>query len=67
MNFDQALAYLFSLGHETLTIKLGLQNTETLLSALYLAHNVTEKEGVPLTILDPAGNIIDESVIGPSW
>lgn len=34
MNFDQALAYLLSLGHETLTIKLGLTNTETLLDAL---------------------------------
>jgi len=34
MNFDQALSYLLSLGHETLTIKLGLTNTETLLRAL---------------------------------
>lgn len=34
LNFDQALAYLLSLGHETLTIKLGLENTETLLAAL---------------------------------
>ncbi len=34
MLFDQALAYLLSLGHETLTIKLGLRNTETLLAAL---------------------------------
>jgi dihydrofolate synthase / folylpolyglutamate synthase len=34
MQFDQALAYLLSLGHETLTIKLGLRNTETLLAAL---------------------------------
>src|SRR5437763_8362995 len=34
MNFAQALSYLLSLGHETLTIKLGLENTETLLAAL---------------------------------
>lgn len=34
MNFVQALSYLLSLGHETLTIKLGLKNTETLLAAL---------------------------------
>lgn len=34
MQFDQAVAYLLSLGHETLTIKLGLKNTETLLAAL---------------------------------
>lgn len=34
MLFDQALSYLLSLGHETLTIKLGLKNTETLLAAL---------------------------------
>jgi len=34
MHFDQALAYLLSLGHETLAIKLGLKNTETLLAAL---------------------------------
>ena len=34
MNFDEALSYLLSLGHETLTIKLGLRNTEILLQAL---------------------------------
>src|SRR5437667_12048868 len=33
MPFDGALSYLLSLGHETLTIKLGLENTETLLAA----------------------------------
>src|SRR6184192_1469592 len=38
MNFDEALSYLLSLGHETLTIKLGLKNTETLLSALDNPH-----------------------------
>lgn len=38
MNFDQALAYLLSLGHETLTIKLGLRNTEILLQALGNPH-----------------------------
>ena len=34
MHFDDALSYLLSLGHETLTIKLGLDNTERLLAAL---------------------------------
>jgi dihydrofolate synthase / folylpolyglutamate synthase len=34
MNFDEALQYLLSLGHETLAIKLGLTNTERLLEAL---------------------------------
>src|SRR5712671_2058780 len=34
MTFAEALSYLLSLGHETLTIKLGLANTETLLAAL---------------------------------
>src|SRR5207237_4953957 len=34
MDFEQAISYLLSLGHETLTIKLGLKNTETLLAAL---------------------------------
>jgi dihydrofolate synthase / folylpolyglutamate synthase len=38
MTFDEALAYLLSLGHETLTIKLGLRNTETLLNALGDPH-----------------------------
>ena len=38
MLFDEALAYLLSLGHETLTIKLGLRNTETLLAALGDPH-----------------------------
>lgn len=34
MQFDEALRYLLSLGHETLSIKLGLRNTELLLDAL---------------------------------
>jgi len=38
MNFDEALSYLLSLGHETLTIKLGLRNTKTLLDALGNPH-----------------------------
>jgi dihydrofolate synthase/folylpolyglutamate synthase len=38
MTFDEALAYLLSLGHETLTIKLGLRNTKTLLNALGDPH-----------------------------
>ena len=38
MLFDEALAYLLSLGHETLTIKLGLRNTEVLLAALGNPH-----------------------------
>jgi dihydrofolate synthase/folylpolyglutamate synthase len=35
MDFETAVRYLLSLGHETLTIKLGLRNTELLLEALY--------------------------------
>ena len=38
MLFDEAVSYLLSLGHETLTIKLGLENTETLLKALGNPH-----------------------------
>lgn len=38
MSFAEALAYLLSLGHETLTIKLGLRNTEALLAALGDPH-----------------------------
>lgn len=34
MRFDEAVQYLLGLGHETLTIKLGLRNTELLLQAL---------------------------------
>ncbi len=34
MNFDEALNYLLSLGHETLAIKLGLANIERLLKLL---------------------------------
>jgi len=34
MHFQAAVEYLLSLGHETLTIKLGLRNTELLLNAL---------------------------------
>src|SRR5918996_6630897 len=34
MDFEAAVQYLLSLGHETLTMKLGLKNTELLLAAL---------------------------------
>ena len=34
MNFQESLAYLLSLGHETLAMKLGLRNTEQLLDKL---------------------------------
>jgi dihydrofolate synthase/folylpolyglutamate synthase len=34
MYFEEAVQYLLSLGHETLAIKLGLRNTQLLLSAL---------------------------------
>jgi dihydrofolate synthase/folylpolyglutamate synthase len=34
MNFDEAIQYLLSLGHETLALKLGLRNTELLLENL---------------------------------
>jgi len=34
MNFEEAVAYLLSLGHETLAMKFGLRNTELLLKAL---------------------------------
>ena len=34
MGFDDAVKYLLGLGHETLTIKLGLRNTELLLQSL---------------------------------
>src|SRR4030095_6032708 len=34
MNFNQAVQYLLQLGHETLSMKLGLRNTELLLEAL---------------------------------
>src|SRR6266576_3121047 len=38
MHFDGALYYRLSLGHETLTLPLGLENTETLLAALGNPH-----------------------------
>src|SRR5256714_2998744 len=38
MVFDEAQNYLLSLGHETLTIKLGLRNIERLLAALDSPH-----------------------------
>ncbi len=34
MHFDEAVKYLYGLGHEILTLKLGLRNTELLLEAL---------------------------------
>src|SRR5882762_3614915 len=34
MQFEEAVQYLLGLGHETLTIKLGLRTTELLLKAL---------------------------------
>jgi dihydrofolate synthase/folylpolyglutamate synthase len=42
MNFDDTLQYLLSLGHETLTIKLGLRNTELLLESLGNPHRAFE-------------------------
>jgi dihydrofolate synthase / folylpolyglutamate synthase len=38
VNFDEALQYLLSLGHETLAMKLGLRNTELLLESLGHPH-----------------------------
>src|SRR5438067_11125047 len=38
MTFEQSLSYLLSLGHETLTIKLGLANTQRLLDAFGNPH-----------------------------
>src|SRR5687768_14405327 len=34
MRYEESVQYLLSLGHETLTIKLGLRNTELLLQSL---------------------------------
>jgi dihydrofolate synthase/folylpolyglutamate synthase len=39
MNFAEATEYLLSLGNETLTMKLGLRNTELLLAALGNPHS----------------------------
>jgi dihydrofolate synthase/folylpolyglutamate synthase len=38
VNFEQALQYLLSLGHETMAMKLGLRNTELLLESLGNPH-----------------------------
>lgn len=38
MNFDESVSYLLSLGHETLAIKLGLENVTRLLSRLGDPH-----------------------------
>jgi dihydrofolate synthase/folylpolyglutamate synthase len=43
MNYDDALRYLLSLGHETLAIKLGLTTTQRLLEALGSPHNAFTK------------------------
>lgn len=43
MTFAEAQSYLLSLGHETLTIKLGLNNTERLLEALGNPQKVSRK------------------------
>jgi dihydrofolate synthase/folylpolyglutamate synthase len=42
MNFDEAIQYLLSLGHETLALKLGLRNTELLLENLASPHKSFE-------------------------
>ncbi|HEX8336826.1 MAG TPA: hypothetical protein VF621_08850, partial [Pyrinomonadaceae bacterium] len=34
MNFDESVRYLFGLGHETLAVKLGLENVTRLLRRL---------------------------------
>lgn len=43
MNFDQALAYLYELGHEMIVIKLGLTNTIRLLEELGQPHHAYRK------------------------
>ncbi|MFN2454263.1 MAG: folylpolyglutamate synthase/dihydrofolate synthase family protein [Pyrinomonadaceae bacterium] len=43
MNYDEALRYLLGLGHETLTMKLGLSATEKLLAALGSPHKAFAK------------------------
>ena len=60
MDFDQAVQYLLSLGHETLVIKLGLRYTELLLNTLdnperaYPAVQIagTNGKGSTATMLD---------------
>ena len=60
MSFAEALSYLLSLGHETLTIKLGLENTRKLLAALGNPHKTfpsvqiagTNGKGSTAVILD---------------
>lgn len=42
MNFAETINYLFSLGHETVAIKLGLRNTELLLESLGSPHKSYE-------------------------
>ncbi|MFN2515580.1 MAG: folylpolyglutamate synthase/dihydrofolate synthase family protein [Pyrinomonadaceae bacterium] len=42
MNFDESIQYLFSLGHETLALKLGLRNTQLLLESLGNPHEFFE-------------------------
>jgi dihydrofolate synthase/folylpolyglutamate synthase len=42
MDFQESIAYLLSLGHETIAIKLGLRNTELLLDALGYPHRSYE-------------------------
>lgn len=42
MTFEETTEYLYSLGHETLAIKLGLRNTELLLEALGNPHRSYE-------------------------
>ncbi len=39
MNFDESVSYLLSLGHETLAIKLGLENVRRLLARLDNPHD----------------------------
>ena len=34
MNFDESVSYLLSLGHETVAVKLGLENVTRLLARL---------------------------------
>lgn len=63
MNFEAAVQYLLSLGHEILTLKLGLRNIELLLNALdhperaYLSVQIagTNGKGSTAAMLDSIG------------
>ena len=64
MDFAETLSYLYTLGHETLAIKLGLRNTELLLESLGSPHKYFESVQIAGTNGKGSSAVVLASICG---